>query len=42
MLLLKNLKIFCAVGCIKSKEDPVISILITLEPPTDRPNNDAC
>ena len=34
--------IFCAVGCIKSREDPVISSFITLEPPTDLPNNDAC
>ena len=40
--LLTILKIFCAVGCIKSSEGPVISSFITLDPPTDLPNNEAC
>ena len=34
--------IFCAVGCIKSSEGPVISSFIILDPPTDLPNNEAC
>ncbi len=33
---------FWAVGCIKSRDGPVISNLITLAPPTDLPNKEAC